>query len=638
MIVGAFGEGSSAVGVNGDQTNNDAGGSGAAYVFIRSGSTWSQQAYLKASNTDAGDQFGYSVALSGDGNTLTVSANNEASNAKGINGDQTNNGAFNAGAVYVFIRSGSTWSQQAYIKASNSGIGDHFGYSLALSSDGNTLTVGAYGEASDATGINGDQSNNAASNAGAAYVFTRSGSTWSQQAYIKASNTGVSDQFGNSVALSGDGNTLTVGALGEASSATGINGDQTNNGAGNSGAAYVFTRSGSTWSQQAYIKASNAEANDRFGNSVALSGDGDTLSVGAYTEGSNAVGINGDQTSNGAGLSGAVYVFIRSGLTWSQQAYIKASNTDVIDQFGYSVALSGDGNTLTVGAFGEDSNAVGINGGGQADNTASTSGAVYVFIRSGSTWSQQAYVKASNAEANDLFGYSVALSGDSNTMAIGAFSEDSDAKGINGDKMNNGAQNSGAAYVFSMSSVVPTITSLTPNTGPEMIATPVTVTGTGFVAGDTTIVFNGADIVPLSVTPTSATFVTPTNIAASSVPVFVTTTAGTSTSGQTFTFTSASGATVTSVNPSSGPAAGNQQVAVTVSNIPSTFKVFFGTEEATFVSKVGSIIIVTTPPCGSQCNMGTTTVTVSVQDTNNKKRFISHRAPADFTYIVAGTE
>jgi len=447
LAVGAYGEDSNATGIGGNQADNAASTSGAVYVFTRSGSTWSQQAYVKASNTGAGDGFGISVALSGDGNTLAVGAYGEASNATGIDGNPADNSANRSGAVYVFNRSGSTWSQQAYVKASNTEADDQLGFSVALSGDGNTLAVGAYAEASNSIGIGGNQADNSASFAGAAYVFTRSGSTWSQQAYVKASNTGAGDYFGISVALSGDGNTLAVGAAQEASNATGIDGNPADNSASASGAVYVFTRSGSTWSQQAYVKASNTEANDQFGISVALSGDGNTLAVGANQEASNANGIGGNPADNSAGASGAVYVFTRSGSTWSQQAYVKASNTGTNDQFGISVALSGDGNTLAVGAYGEDSNATGI-GGTQADNSASASGAVYVFTRSGSTWSQQAYVKASNTETNDQFGRSVALSGDGNTLAVGAFQEDSSATAIGGTQADNAAIQAGAVYVY----------------------------------------------------------------------------------------------------------------------------------------------------------------------------------------------
>jgi hypothetical protein len=326
-----------------------------------------QQAYVKASNTDANDLFGVSVAL--DGDTLAVGAFGEGSAAAGVGGDETNNSRFEAGAVYVFVRSGTSWSQQAYLKASNTGDGDQFGLSVAV--DGDTLTVGAPFEDSAATGVGGDETNDSAGAAGAVYLFVRSGTSWSQQAYIKASNTDASDQFGRSVAL--DGDTLAVGAIGEASGVTGVGGDETNNSASFAGAVYVFVRSGTSWSQQAYAKASNTDASDEFGRSVAL--DGDTLAVGARQEDSGATGVGGDETNDSATRAGAVYVFVRNAASWSQQAYLKASNTDAEDRFGTSVALDGD--TLAVGAF-EDSAVTEVNG-DEANNSAPIAGAVYVF-------------------------------------------------------------------------------------------------------------------------------------------------------------------------------------------------------------------------------------------------------------------
>ena len=193
--------------------------------------------------------------------------------------------------------------------------------------------------------------------------------------------------------------------------------------------------------QTNYIKASNTDPEDFFGESVSL--DGDTLVVGAYLEDSSATGIDGNQNNNDAAYSGAVYVFVRDGETWTQQAYIKASNAEADDLFGYSVSLSGD--TLVVGALGEDSNATGIDG-DQNNNDASTSGAAYVFVRDGDTWTQQAYIKASNTEAGDSFGTSVSLDGD--TLVVGAWAEDSNATGIDGNQNNNDAAYSGAVYVF----------------------------------------------------------------------------------------------------------------------------------------------------------------------------------------------
>lgn len=210
--------------------------------------------------------------------------------------------------------------------------------------------------------------------------------------YFKVSNAGEGDGFGHSVALSADGNTLVVGAPYEGSNATGIGGNQNNNSASESGAVYVFTRSGSTWVQQAYVKASNAGALDLFGTSVVLSANGDTLAVGAPYEASNATGIGGDQNDNSALRAGAVYIFVRSGLTWTQRAYIKASNAEAGDTFGASLALSADGETLVVTAISEGSAATGVNNTspGQADNSARTSGAAYVFTHTGGVWSQQA--------------------------------------------------------------------------------------------------------------------------------------------------------------------------------------------------------------------------------------------------------
>jgi|GEM_PF-385073 len=447
LAVGAFLEASNATGIDGNQADNSAADAGAVYVFTHTGSSWSQQAYLKASNSNGGDFFGASLALSSDGSTLAVGAYGEASNATGVDGNQVDNSANQAGAVYVFTRAGTVWTQQAYVKASNTDAIDQFGRTVSLSSDGATLAVDAPGERSMAAAIGGNQADNSAPWAGAVYVFSRAGSSWSQQAYIKASNTDANDYFGASLALSADGSLLAVGAQGEASNATGVGGDQTDNSASYAGAVYVFTRAGSSWTRQAYLKASNTNANDVFGYSLALSSDGSVLAVGANQEASNATGIGGAEANNSASLAGAVYVFTRAVSSWSQQAYVKASNTNAGDQFGVSVALSSDGSTLSVGAHNEASNATGI-GGTEADNSASNAGAVYVFSRAGSAWLQRAYVKASNTNASDTFGYAVALSADGSALAVGAYQEDSIATGIGGNQADNSASGAGAVYVY----------------------------------------------------------------------------------------------------------------------------------------------------------------------------------------------
>lgn len=467
LAVGSTAERSSGTGVDAAQDDNSIISAGAVYVFTRNGSAWSQQAYVKASNTEARQMFGYSVALSYDGGTLAVGAFQEGSNATGIDGAQDDDlpDEGESGAVYVFTRSGTLWSQQAYVKASNTGANDNFGIALALSNDGNTLAVGAIGESSNATGINGAD-NNLAVNSGAAYVFSREGGLWSQQAYIKASNTGASDRFGSSLDLSADGNTLAVGAWGEfsaysvilpggtcggVSECTQAPGDNT---WASAGATYVFTRDAGVWAQEAYIKAFNGAQDTKFGNALALSSDGDTLAVGSFWENSNVTGIcvisdTGCSASDGNKLamkSGAAYVFVRDAGIWSRQAYIKASNTSPGDEFGIALALSDNGNTLVVGTRYEGSNATGI-GGDQNDNTATNSGAAYLYSRSNGIWSQQAYIKAPNADSEDYFGFSVALSGDGSILAVGAAREDGGTTGIGGEQ-DDTKEDSGAVYLY----------------------------------------------------------------------------------------------------------------------------------------------------------------------------------------------
>ncbi len=458
MVVGTVGEDSNETTItNGSSASADdsAAGAGAAYVFVRSGNTWTLQAYLKASNAEAQDFFGTSVAISGD--TIVVGVPDEASNETTItNGSSASadNSAPGAGAAYVFVRSGTSWSQQAYLKAPNAEAGDNFGISVAISGD--TLVVGAEAEASNQTSItNGAtaSSDNLASGAGAAYVFTRSGSSWSQQAYLKAPNAEADDLFGHSVAISGD--TIVVGANTESSNQTTITNGSTassDNSASEAGAVYVFVRSGTSWSQQAYLKAPNAEVGDNFGGSVAISGD--TIVVGADGEDSPQTTITNGSTAsadNSAAGAGAAYVFVRSGSSWSQQAYLKAPNTNAGDNLGYSVAISGD--TIVVSAHQEESSQTTITNGSTAssDNSASEAGAAYVFVRSGTNWSQQAYLKAPNANTDAVFGRSVAISGD--TIVVGANEEDSNQTSItNGNtaSADNSAFNAGAAYAFKL--------------------------------------------------------------------------------------------------------------------------------------------------------------------------------------------
>ena len=442
-----------------------------------------QVAYIKASNAEAYDHFGCgggnqghtgtSIALSGDGNTLAAGAPFESGGSRGVNGNQNDNSMYAAGAVYVYVRQGQSWTQQAYVKASNPGINDHFGSSVALSRDGNTMAVAAHWEASGATGINGNQNDDSVPQAGAVYVFTRTGTTWTQQAYIKASNTGNAaqgdgDQFGFSLALSGDGNTLAAGAITEDGGARQINGNQNDDTAQSAGAVYVFSRTGATWTQQAYVKSANQDAGDLLGFSVALSFDGNTLAAAAFNESGSGRGINPPDDNKSQG-SGALYIFTRANGGWSQTAYIKASRGETSDGFGFATSISADGNTVAVGSGDEACLTPGIDPPGCADDAPPGRGAniwvgaAYVFVRTGTTWSEQSFIKAPNARPYNSFGVRLALSGDGNALAVTSYLEDNAGHGVRPPQLQqfliqeifnawrehkNEAEESGAAYLF----------------------------------------------------------------------------------------------------------------------------------------------------------------------------------------------
>jgi hypothetical protein len=420
----AFNRFGSSVAISGDTVVVGAPGASSTYVFVRSGTTWTQQAKLVGV---FGDSFGGSVAISGD--TIIVGANND--DVGGNDGQ---------GSAYVFTRNGTTWTQQAKLAASDGAANDRFGTSVSISGD--TVVVGSL---SNDVGANVNQ--------GSAYVFTRSGVSWTQQQQLTASDGGPGDLFGSSVAINGD--TIIVGASNDD---VGGNSGQ--------GSAYVFTRNGTTWMQQQQLTAADGAAGDSFGCSVTISGD--TIIVGAR-----------NHDVGGNSLQGSAYVFVQSGASWTQQQQLIASDGAAFDNFGISVAISGD--TIIVGAFQDDvggntdqgsayifvcnwteqpqltasdgaapdnfgvsvalSNDTAVIGAMRSTVSASQQGSAYVFVRIGSSWSFQAKLIASDAAASDLFGNTVAISGD--TVVVGA---DLDDVGANG--------NQGSAYVFVRSGVI----------------------------------------------------------------------------------------------------------------------------------------------------------------------------------------
>ena len=382
---------------------------GSAHVFVRSGTTWTEQQKLVASDGSMVDNFGMSVSLATD--TAVV----------GADSDDTPAGE-DAGSAYVFVRSGAAWTEQQRLLAADGAAGDHLGQAVAVSAD--TLVLGAWG-CDTASGPD----------AGCAYVYTRSGSTWTEDQKLMASDGAISDNFGHSVSISGD--TVMAGA------------DQAPGGKA-VGAAYVFVRSGTTWLEEQKLLAEDGAVSDAFG--IAVSMDANTMLIGAHVDdlpgGANAgsaylfvrsgtvstqrqklvspdragttaqeifgysVSVSGDVAVVGAPFDdvwygqevGSAYIFVRSGETWTEQEKLYAPDGAAGDWFGIAVSIAGD--TLVVGANRDD-----VSG-------AHDAGSAYVFVRSGTTWIQQQKLVASGGSSSHEFGASVSISGD--TVVVGA--------------------------------------------------------------------------------------------------------------------------------------------------------------------------------------------------------------------------
>ena len=325
--------------------------SGAAYIFKREETGWIQQVKLFDTKTASEDQFGTAVDIS---KNLAI-----------VGARQDDDAGRNSGAAYIFGRRKDDWIQQAKLVPNDGQTGDVFGYSVAISAE--TSIIGAYGD------------DDAAPEGGSAYVFVRSGTDWIQQAKLIGNDTASLDHFGATVAL--DRNTAIIGAHGR---------DQ--NGI-DSGAAYIFVRSGTVWIQQAKLAPTDGLEGDRFGFSAAISGD--TAIIGA--PGHDAIGID----------AGAAYLFTRSGATWTQQAKLTAEDAALGDEFGHAVDINTD--NIIIGAW-------------KDDHAGSDTGSAYIFVRTRLGWVQQAKLLASDAETDDQFGVSVSISGE--TALIGAWLDD----------------------------------------------------------------------------------------------------------------------------------------------------------------------------------------------------------------------
>ncbi len=392
-IVGAYQEDEDTLG---EATISNA---GSAYVFQNVGGTWSQVQKIVASDRNNGDNFGYSVAISG--NFIIVGAYHEDENATG---SETMS---NSGSAYIFENVDGEWTEIQKIVASDRYTDDFFGASVSISGD--YAIVGAHQEDENATG---DQT---LSNSGSAYLFKNNSGTWTEVQKIVASDRGDVDYFGYSVSISGD--YAIVGAYLEDENAAG------SATLSNPGSAYIFKNNAGTWSQIKKLVASDRADEDFFGFSVAISGD--YAIVGAYQEDENTGGT--DTKAN----AGAAYIFGNNSDTWTQVQKIVAFDRGVGDQYGYSVSISGD--YAVVGSSLEDEDENG-------NNNYFNAGSAYIYMNNSGTWTQARKLVPTDRANSDLFGSAVAVGG--NYCIAGAYQEDHDADGL------ASLSNAGSAYIF----------------------------------------------------------------------------------------------------------------------------------------------------------------------------------------------
>ncbi|HJK99089.1 MAG TPA: hypothetical protein RMF84_17835 [Polyangiaceae bacterium LLY-WYZ-14_1] len=438
LIVGAPNEDSDAQEVDGDQDNDRLDDAGAVYVFRREEEGWRQEAYVKAPNPGALDRFGDVVAL--DGDLLAVGTSLEDSGGRGPGADPFDDDAPGSGAVYLFRRGADGWTFEAFLKASNADPGDGFGIAVAI--DGEVVVVGADGESSlDGT----DPDDNDGASAGAAYVFRRVAGTWEEEAYLKPDVLDVDDRFGEAVDILGD--TIVVGATGEDGGVGEVNGDAEDDTAESAGAAYVFRRGPEGgWSQEAYLKSSNPRFLDSFGGTVSIAGD--RILVGAPLEFGSGQGVD-PTDDDGTPAAGAAYVYRRGPEGWSQEAYLKASNTGSGDGFGTTCDLRGS--WIACGAPGEES-AGPLSAPTPEDNSISTAGAVYLFRRGeggggDGVWNPAGFLKPERPLELGLFGTALALT-DDEAVVVGHPGDASAATGVGGDPLGFDAVEAGAVYLL----------------------------------------------------------------------------------------------------------------------------------------------------------------------------------------------
>ncbi|MGR5448510.1 Ig-like domain-containing protein [Vibrio sp. PNB22_3_1] len=378
---------------------------------------------LVASNGEPSDYFGFSLDFDLEGRTLVVGAPYESS----LGNDPESNLLLNAGAVYVFTRSGSDWDEVAMLKAPSPTSTENFGMSVSIASDASRIAVGApYGT-------------------GSVYVYKRDeGQSWVFEKTLTSPHPGTLDNFGASVDI-GAGSVLAVGVPGESSDGS----SQVDTSASRAGAVYVFRHNMVTgWEEEAYLKHSFPKAGDTFGGSVQFDETGSILIVSTPFDNNGSSGINGDESSEDLESSGSVSVYRNDG-AWVKEAFLRSANPTASAGFGYSISMAGD--TLLVGARNE--NIVGRGVGADVHGPVQLSsrfGGAYLFERSLGLggWSQTNYIKAEEPSVGDVFGVGTLLSVSGDVMYISAVGEDSSALGLNGEQLNDEALNTGAVYRY----------------------------------------------------------------------------------------------------------------------------------------------------------------------------------------------
>lgn len=390
--------------------------------------------FIKASNPDPYDRFGWASSVSD--NLLLVGAPEEDSAARAVNGEESDNSAWNAGAAYVYNRDGDTWSLEAYLKPSNAAKDQRFGKAVAAATEAEVLVVGAPFESGDGS----DPEDTSMPRAGAVYVFERNiNGRWTETGYLKAKFPDRSHHFGDSVAVSADGSTIIIGAPLNRSASDTVNFNEADDSLVAAGAAYVFVKQAGAWTQTAFLKPENPGERDLFGTSVDVNFDGSRVVVGAQNERSG----NGDPVDNSCINCGAAYVFDREGedpSAWHQSAYLKPLNPVERRQFGRDVAINDPGTRIAVGAPHMS------NYGPDEDDPFPH---VYIFELDDPVWYQAQTLTATDPEHSDAFGHSLDFSPGGRYLMVGAPEDNGSGTGINPADDNDPAYYAtGAAYIY----------------------------------------------------------------------------------------------------------------------------------------------------------------------------------------------